>query len=76
MAFLRCCSTNLEECGVIGNVEKITTPNDIADCHVEENFQLHEFMIDFSKELEDNKNCFGRLKSVRIKRFAPRYKPY
>ena len=94
MAFLRCfecCSTDLEEeyegalptckeCGVIGNVEKIPTPNDVANClsvsHVEENFQLHESTIDFAKELEDKKDCMGSLKIVRKKRFAPRYKPY
>ena len=74
MHFLRCfecCSTDLEEeyeaspptckgCGVIGNVEKIPTPNNIADsfsvCHVEDNFQLREYMINFAKELEDKKD--------------------
>ena len=92
--FLRCfecCSTDLEEeyegapptckgCGVIGNVEKVPTPNDIAEslgvCRIEENFQVHESMI---KELEDKKDlsdCIMSLKIVRKKRFAPRYKPY
>lgn len=89
-----CFSTDLEEeyegvsptckgCGVIGNVENVPTPNNIADCftvcHVEENFQLHEFMINFAKELEDKKDisdCMESLKIVRKKRFAPRYKPY
>jgi hypothetical protein len=95
--FLRCfecCSTDLEEeyegapptckgCGVIGNVEKVPTPNDIADClsicYVEENFRLHESMINFAKEIEDKKDlsdCMESLKIVRKKRFAPRYKPY
>ena len=95
--FLRCfecCSTDLEEeyegarptckgCGVVGNVEKVPTPNDIAEllgvCHVEENFQRCESMIKFAKELEDKNDlsdCMGSLKIVRKKRFAPRYKPY
>ena len=97
LALLRCfeCfSTDLEEeyenapltckgCGVTGNMEKVPTPNDIADflsvCHVEENFQHHQSMIDFAKELEDKKDlsdCMESLKIVRKKRFAPRYKPY
>lgn len=89
-----CCSTDLEEkyqgapptckgCGVIGNVEKVATLNHIAEslgvCRVDENFQLHEPMINFAKELEDKKDlsdCMGSLKIVHKKRFAPRYKPY
>jgi len=95
--FLRCfeCfSTDLEEeyegapptckgCGVIGNVEKVPTPDDIVDClsvcHVEQNFQLRASMINFAKELEDKNDlsdCMGSLKIVHKKRFAPRYKPY
>jgi hypothetical protein len=97
LALLRCfeCfSTDLEEeyesapltckgCGVIGNVEKVPTPNDIADCltvcYIEENFQVHETVIDFSKELEDKKDLSDFMKSLKIvrkKHFTTRYKPY
>ena len=96
-SFLRCfecCSTDLEEqyegapptckgCGVIGNVEKVPTPNDIADaltkCHVDTDFQLRQSMINFAKDFEDKKDVsdfMGSLKIERKKRFAPRYKPY
>ena len=96
-SFLRCfecCSTNLEQeyegapptckgCGVIGNVEKVPTADDIAEsfsvCHVDKDFQLHQAMINFAKELEDNKDVselMGSLKIVRKKKTSSRYKPY
>lgn len=95
--FLRCfecCSNDLEEeydgapltckgCGVIGNVEKVPTANDLAEyltrCHVDKDFQLRQAMNNFSKELEDNKDVselMGSLKIERKKRSVPRYKPY